>query len=94
MHNEKELKEFDKWGVPRPTHLPHGVTDTPENPLGEQLKRLKCTNWRMEGRKLICDTDQGVLVQFLPSTDYICHGTDDNGMPILKKVDAKNTTSV
>lgn len=89
MYDEKELKQFDRWGVARPTHLPHGVVDTPEHPLGEQLTRLKCRNWRLQGNKLICDTDQGTLVQFLPSTEYICQGTDGNGMPILTKIQPK-----
>lgn len=85
MHDEKELKQYDRWGKARPTHLPHNVVDTFENPLSEQLKRVKCSNWRMEGNKLIADTDQGPLVQYIP-TNYICLGTDKKGLPILKKV--------
>jgi hypothetical protein len=86
MHDEQTLKWFDRKGIQRPTHLPHGVTDTPENPLSEQLERVKCSNWRIEGRKLIADTEHGPLVQWLPTTGYICHGTDKDGYPILTKV--------
>lgn len=85
MHDERELKQFDRWNVQRPTHLPHGVTDTPENPLSEQIPKLKCKNWRMEGNKLTADTEHGLFTQTI-STDYICLGDDANGLPILKKI--------
>lgn len=85
MHDEKELKWFDRMGKNRPTHEEHGVVDTWENPLSEQLPRLKTRNWRLEGNTLIADTDQGPLVQTIP-TNYICKGTDDKGMPILVKI--------
>lgn len=85
MYDDKELKQFDRWGVKRPTHLPHGVTDTYENPLSEQLKRLDTSNWKLEGNELVCDTNQGPLRQCIPP-DYVCHGTDENGLPILKKI--------
>lgn len=86
MFDEKTLKWFDYHGLKRPTHLPHGIKDTPENPLSEQLPRLTCRNWKLEGNVLSCDTEMGPLVQTLPSTDYICKGTDTNGMPILQKI--------
>lgn len=89
MYDEKALKWFDKMGVERPTHLPHGVTDTLQNPLSDQMPRLKCTNWRIEGNMLTCDTEQGPLTQKLPSTDYICHGTGPDGLPLLTKIQAK-----
>lgn len=86
MQDEKTLKWFDQHGLERPTHLPHGVKDTYENPLSEQLVRLKCSNWRLEGNLLICDTDQGTLSQMLKGTDWLCKGTDDKGLPILTKI--------
>lgn len=85
MFDEKELKQYDRWGVARPTHLPHGVTDTPENPLSEQIPKLKCWNWHMEGNQLIAETEHGPFVQTIDSS-YICLGTDENNLPILRKV--------
>lgn len=85
MYDEASLRWFDKNGKARPTHLPHGITDTPDNPLSAQLPRLKCRNWRLEGNSLICDTDYGPLVQTI-DPGHICHGTDAAGLPILKKI--------
>lgn len=89
MFPESVLKWFDYHGLQRPAHLPHGIKDTAANPLSEQLPRLTCRNWRLEGDVLSCDTEAGPMVQRLPSTDYICKGTDADGMPILTKVQPK-----
>lgn len=85
MYDEDTLKWFDRHGKARPTHVPHGVTDTAQYPLSEQLPRLKCRNWRLEGNMLTCDTDMGPLVQAI-DPGYICLGTDDSGLPVLKKI--------
>ena len=82
MHNEQELKQYDRWGVRRPEHIPHGTAED----IRANLKRLETTNWRLEGNKLIADTDQGPLVQFIP-TNYVCRGTDEQGLPILDKLE-------
>lgn len=89
MFDEKTLKWFDYHGIKRPTHLPHGIKDTEQNPLSEQIPRLKTWNWRLEGMTLMCDTDMGPFVQNLGRTDLICLGTDGDGMPILTKVQPK-----
>lgn len=81
-HPDKNIEEmFQRWGKEPPAHFPHGTTDE----IRANLKQAKCTNWRMEGNKLMADTDFGPLVQIIP-TNYICHGTDDKGMPILVKL--------
>jgi hypothetical protein len=85
LPEEKELKEFDKWKVARPTHEEHGVTDTWETPLSDQLKSGNPRNWHLNGNMLHCDTDFGPMKQVILS-DYICHGTDEKGLPILKPV--------
>ena len=85
LPDEKTLKEFERWKKAPPSHEEHGIRDTYENPLGEQLPKGNARNWRMEGNELICDTDFGPVRQRIP-TDYICHGTDDKGLPILKKL--------
>lgn len=81
----KELREFDKWLKARPSHEEHGVVDTFEKPLSEQLLKGNPRNWHMEGNVLHCDTDFGPMTQIIP-TDYICHGTDANNLPIIKRV--------
>lgn len=85
LPDERELKDYDRWKVGRPSHLPHGVTDTFENPLGEQLQGGNPRNWRLEGNILHCDTDFGPLAQRIP-VDYICTGIDKKGLPILERV--------
>jgi hypothetical protein len=89
MHDEAYLKWFDKHSKKRPDHFPHGLHDTPENPISEQLKnnyQLKPTNWRMEGvGTLVADTPMGKLVQRI-GTDVLLVGTDKQGMPIFRKI--------
>lgn len=84
LPDDKELKQYDRWNVPRPDHIPHGMTDTPEHPLGDQIPRLKTENWRLEGNRLTCDTEHGEFSQII-DPGYICLGEED-GLPILKKV--------
>ena len=85
MYDEKELKWFDRYNLQRPVNLPHGE-DTYENPISAKLEKMNGSNWRMEGNKLICDTPNGPMAQFLP-VDYIMTGVDDQGLPLLKKID-------
>lgn len=85
LPTEKELEFYDKNNVARPTHDGHSVRDSFENPLSEQLKSGNPRNWRLEGNLLHCDTDFGPMAQRIPA-DYVCMGTDDKGLPILKKV--------
>ena len=84
MHNERELKDFDYWKIPRPSHDVHGA-DSPEHPISENLKGVNPRNWRQEGNQLIADTDMGPLVQTIP-VDYLLEGTDDHGLPKFRKV--------
>ena len=83
MYEEKELRQFDRWGVARPSHDPHGTIEE----IRANLKRANTSNWRLEGNVLYADSDFGPLVQTIP-TDYICKGTDDQGLPILVKIGA------
>lgn len=68
-------------GRERPSHEAHG---TPEDIRGS-LKRAHAYSWHMEGNELVADTDLGPLRQMIP-TDYICLGSDEQGLPILKKI--------
>jgi hypothetical protein len=79
--DDETRKRFEKWGVPPPTSQPHG---TPQE-LKANLEPIRPSKWRMEGNKLIGETEMGVVAQFLP-TDLICTGTDSQGLPIFKKI--------
>lgn len=80
---QQEAKEFVDLGITPPTSQAHGT----EEDIRQNLVPLKTRNWRMRGNQLIADTDFGELAQTIP-TDYICKGTDKNGMPILVKIGA------
>lgn len=71
-----------KLGATPPSAQAHGT----EEDVANNLKPLKPHSWTLEGNKLIGQTDQGRLVQFIP-TNYICKGSDDKGLPILEKID-------
>jgi hypothetical protein len=88
MYDEKTLKDFDYWKIPRPSHDAHG-TDSLEKPISEQLRSVKPRNWRQQGNQLIADTDWGPLVQTIP-VDYLLDGTDERGLPKFKKVSYSN----
>lgn len=79
LPNEKELNQYDRWGVERPAHIEHGAFD-PENLVPTTTKK-----WWVEGNYLMAETNHGLLAQRIP-VDYICTGTDENNLPILKKV--------
>jgi hypothetical protein len=81
MHDEKELRQFDRWGKERPSHEPHGTAEE----IRANLKQAVASSWRMEGNQLIAETQYGPLVQSVP-TDVICRGMDDQGLPILVKL--------
>lgn len=74
----KQQAELEGWGIAPPKTAEHGDPS-------EHLKPLKPYRWRLEGNKLIGDTELGEVVNYIP-TDYICRGMDENGLPILTKV--------
>ena len=72
---------YRKHGKEQPKHFEHGT----ESDIKENMIRLKPNQWRMEGNMLIGETEHGVHAQAIP-TDYILAGTDDEGLPIFRKV--------
>lgn len=72
---------FAKRNLPVPTTTPHGT----EEDIEKKAKKLMPNTWRLEGNKLIGETEMGALVQTIPP-EYICQGTDDEGLPILTKI--------
>ena len=82
MWGEDQLKWFDKQGKARPGTTAHGVTS---DNINEHMRKLMPNKWRLEGNKLIGETEMGPLVQTIP-TDVILAGTDDKGLPIFAQV--------
>lgn len=64
---------------------PQSFTHITEEEIKENMKQLKPNSWKLEGNKLIGETEYGPLVQFIP-TDRVLTGTDDNGLPIFKQI--------
>lgn len=79
--NEKELKDFAKWGQTPPTSNAHGD----EEAIRNSMKRLMPHSWTLSGNQLTGMTEAGPLVQSIP-TDYILAGEDEKGLPIFRKV--------
>ena len=72
---------YRKHGKAPPKHFEHGT----EQEIRENMVRLRPGSWRLEGNQLIGQTELGTLVQTVP-TDVILVGTDDDGLPMFKKV--------
>lgn len=81
MLNPREDKDLEKWGQDPPEHIPHGSDDD----IRKNMIKMTPGAWRQDGNRLIGDTDLGEVVTFIP-TDMMLVGTDDRGLPILKKV--------
>lgn len=79
LPSERELKQYDRWGVERPSHTEHGDFN-PDN-----LIPFEATRWWVSGNELHADGNHGHFMQRIP-TDYICTGTDENNLPIFKKI--------
>jgi hypothetical protein len=71
---------YSKHNIAPPEAIAHGTEDELE------FVQLKPNSWRLEGNKLIGDTEMGELVNLIPP-NYILTGTDDEGTPIFKKLD-------
>jgi hypothetical protein len=84
LHDDKTLKQYDKWGVARPSQDKHGE-DSFSNPISDQLKSLNPRNWRQMGNMLICDTDVGEMHQTIPTT-HLLDKLDERGLPTFKKL--------
>lgn len=72
---------YRKLDVPLPTADAHGT----EEEIRKNMKQLLPNEWRLEGNRLIGQTEMGPLVQHIP-TDYILEGTDEKGLPKFKRV--------
>lgn len=75
-----------KYKIEAPEAISHGVEDTASNPLSDQIPKNTVISYVLEGNKLTAQTDLGEVVNFLP-TEFILHGVDNNGHPILRRFD-------
>jgi hypothetical protein len=82
MSEEERIQAFyRKHGKAPPKHFEHGTEDD----IKDNMVLLKPKQWRMEGHTLIAETEHGTHVQNIP-TDQILIGTDDDGLPVFRKV--------
>lgn len=81
MQEEKFNKQYQRWGAPLPSHEEHGTPDD----IRERLQKSVAESWHLEGNVLVAKTQHGEVRQTIPS-NYICHGMDDNGLPMLQKI--------
>lgn len=72
---------YEQEGKELPSSQAHGSDDD----IRQKMVKLLPNSWHMSGNQLIGQTEMGRLVQHLP-TNYICTGTDEKGLPILKKI--------
>lgn len=79
--NPEDLELFKRFELPLPSRDPHGT----EEDIRSNLKPLEVKSWRLEGNRLIAETDHGTLVNILP-TNVIMTGVDDKNLPILKTI--------
>ena len=47
LPNQKQLEEFEKWGVEPPKHE-ENAPDSFMHPVSERIKQANCWNWRLE----------------------------------------------
>ncbi len=67
------------------TEPPKVMAHATEEEIAKNMKRLKPNSWVLRGNQLEGMTDQGKLVQTIP-TSHILIGTDSEGLPIFKQV--------
>lgn len=74
---------YRKLGVAPPQAQAHGT----EEYIQERMQPLKVKKWELQGNTLIGITEEGVkMAQQIP-TDFILEGTDDKGLPLLRKIE-------
>jgi hypothetical protein len=82
MHDQTTIDWFNRHGLTPPSHTPHGVT--PDD-IGDKLRPLKARSWRLEGNRLIAETDMGQVVNYIDPA-YIMTGIDKNNLPVFKRL--------
>lgn len=82
MQTPEDEKLYAENDVAPPLHIPHGGSI---EELQEQYKVQAHHSWKQQGNQLVCDCELGYHVSFIPTT-HMLQGTDDEGLPVLKKI--------
>lgn len=72
-----------KYKMDAPEAISHGT----ESDIKDKMVKLQPNVWRLEGNRLIGETEMGELVNYIP-TNVILVG-QENGLPVFKEVDIK-----
>lgn len=67
------------------TEPPSFTTHLTEEEIMANMKQLKPKSWTLRGNQLEGMTEQGKLVQTIP-TSHVLVGTDSEGLPIFQRV--------
>lgn len=82
MRDDKDRAWFEKHGLTPPSHTEHGVN---QDNIRDKLKRLEAKKWRLEGNRLVAETDMGEVVNYI-DPDVIMTGVDENNLPVFKRI--------
>lgn len=82
MANKDGQNWYQRNGVEPPEHIPHGV----EEDITEKMKGTVHGAWQQRGNRLICTKCPNHHMTDPIPIDRILTGTDNNGLPILKKL--------
>lgn len=76
---------YDRNGVERPEHIPFMTEEEMERKFAEIRANTVHGDWKQEGNRLTCNKCNPKHSDTIP-TDYLLQGTDERGLPILKKL--------
>ncbi len=81
MLDDKTKQWFERHNLTPPSHTPHGNLDD----LADKMRPVKIRSWRLEGNRLVAETDMGRLVNYI-DPNVIMTGVDDNNLPIFRRI--------
>lgn len=82
MDDQKKTDWYIRHGLAPSAHTTHGVT--PDD-IRSKLVPLRARSWRLEGNRLIAQTDMGDVINFI-DPKYIMTGVDNEGLPTFKRL--------
>jgi len=82
--DDKTKQWFERHNLTPPSHTPHGSADD----IADKMRPAKIRSWRMEGNRLIAETDIGRLVNYV-DPNVVMTGVDENNRPIFKRIQKK-----
>lgn len=85
-HAYDENNWYDRNGVARPEAIPFLTEEELERKFAEIRANTVHGDWKQEGNIITCNRCSPSHSAPIP-TEYLLQGTDDKGLPILKKID-------